>query len=897
MASDAISSLGQQEINEWLSALADVVEHHGDQNAQILINSLQAELGGAVRGSRDYVNTIPVEAQPAYPGDLKMERRIAEIILWNAAVMVVRANRVDGALGGHLATYASASTLYDVLFNQVAHAATEEHGGDCVLVQGHASPGIYARAFLEGRFSEQQVDGFRRELSAGGVSSYPHPHLMPTFWQFPTVSMGLGPIQAVYLARLFKYMDNRGLAKTKNRKVWAFCGDGEMAEPESLGSAVFAVRQQLNNLIFVINCNLQSLDGPVTGNTNIVKEMEGVFGGAGWHVIKVLWGSQWDPLFAKDATGILTKRLNECLDGDFQNFKANDGAYLREHFFGKYPELAALVADYSDHDLMQLTRGGHDFEKVFAAYQDAMAQTDKPTVILTMTVKGYGLGSAGESQNTAHNQKKMTTEQLLAYRDRLNIPVTDEAVEDPPFYHPGPDSEEVKYLKARRDALGGDLPARREKTSVTLPVPSLEDMAKLLEGTGDREISSNMAFVRVLSHLLKDENLKEFVVPIVPDECRTLAMEGLFKKLGIYSSHGQQYEPVDKGQLITFREDEKGQILNEGINEAGAFSSWLAAATSYSHSNTPLIPFYLFYSMFGFQRIGDLAWAAGDLQARGFLLGGLAGRTTLAGEGLQHTDGHALLMAATIPSCKAYDPAYAYEITVIIQDGLRRMLVDQENVYYYLTMMNEKYLHPDMPAGVEEGIVKGLYLLETVKPEKIQKKKSAPKAQLLGSAAILLEVRKAAQWLARDFGVICGVWSATSYSELRRDALACDHYNRHHPEAEAKVPYVTECLDDAMGPVIAASDYMKLVAEQIRAFIPNKAYHVLGTDGYGRSDSRHVLRDFFEVDARYIAFEAVRALVASEDLPAKSLQIAMEKYEIQPDKVDPLDLESIEAQE
>ena len=884
--------LDQQETREWLAALDDVIHHDGPERAQFLIKSLMEHCASAQpmamsQATQDYVNSITSDHQPNYPGDLNTVKRLSDITCWNAVAMVVRANRIDSSLGGHLGTYASAAVLYQVLFDHFAHAPTKEHGGDLVFVQGHASPGIYARALLAGRLSETQLDGFRRELSANGVSSYPHPYTMPDFWQFPTVSMGLGPIQAVYQARLLKYLGHRQMADTKARKVWAFCGDGEMAEPESVASLVFAVRQQLDNLIFVINCNLQGLDGPVTGNTNIAKEMEGVFGGAGWQVIKVLWGSEWDPLFEKDRSGLLIKRMNECLDGDLQSFAAHDGAYLREHFFGKYPELLELVADLSDDDLSQLSRGGHDFEKVHAAYAQAVNQQDRPTVILTMTVKGYGLGSAGEGQNTAHNQKKMSFEQLQAYRDRLHIPLTDEQLEGPDFYIPKKDSDEMQYLQRMGKQQGGWLPARREKATEFMAVPSLHDLDKHLKGTGDKEISSNMAFVRVLSTLLRDANLKDRIVPIVPDECRTLAMEGLFRQLGIYSSRGQQYVPVDQGQLITFREDQTGQILNEGINEAGAFASWIAAGTSYSNNDLPLIPFYLYYSMFGFQRIGDLAWAAGDIHARGFLLGGLAGRTSLAGEGLQHCDGHALLMAATIPSCMAYDPCYGYEMAVIIQDGLRRMIAEQQNVFYYITMMNEKYAHPDMPAGAEEGIVRGMYLLESVAPKKINKKKKPAKAQLLGSGTILLEVRKAAQMLAKDFEVTCDVWSVTSYNELRRNALAVDHHQRHHPKQDSEQSYVTQCLDDTIGPIVAASDYMKLVAEQIRPFIPHKNFTVLGTDGYGRSDTREALREFFEVNAGYIAYSTVVALVADQVLPEKAIAMAMKQYNIDTDKVDP----------
>lgn len=878
------------ETQEWLAALADVLEHDGSERATQLLQVLEqhlAEAGGnpMPRARGRFVNTIPANEQPPYPGNLALEKRLQDYMLWNAAAMVVHANRIDGELGGHLATYASSATLYEVLFQHFAHAPSGTHGGDLVFIQGHASPGTYARAFLEGRLSEAQLQGFRRECSAGGITSYPHPHAMPDFWQFPTVSMGLGPIQAVYQAEMLQYMQHRGLANTQGRKVWAFCGDGEMGEPESLGCLVYAVRQQLDNLIFVINCNLQSLDGPVTGNTSIVKEMEGIFAGAGWHVIKVLWGSTWDKLFAKDTQGVLLERMNQCRDGDWQNFTAHGPAYMREHFFGTSPELSALVSDLSDDDLKQLIRGGHDFEKVYAAYAKAVANTERPTVILAMTVKGYGLGTAGESQNTAHNQKKMSFEQLQAYRDRLNIPLSDAQLEAPSFYKPANDDEAIRYLHAQRQQLGGYLPTRRAQSDA-IPTPDLTAFSQHLEGSGERAISSNMAFVRVLTSLLRDKHLKDRIVPIVPDECRTLAMEGLFRQLGIYSPHGQQYTPVDQGQLITFKEDTKGQLMNSGINEAGAFAAWMAAATSYSQSNVPLVPFYLFYSMFGFQRIGDLAWAAGDIQARGFLLGGLAGRTTLPGEGLQHADGHALLMAATIPSCKAYDPTYGYEIAVIMQDGLRRMLQDQENVFYYLTVMNEKYNHPAMPTGAEEGIIKGMYLLESVTPTKQSKKKRPVKAQLLGSGAILREVRQAAQWLAEDFEVSCDVWSVTSYTELRREAMAIAHAQRHlaNPEQNA---YVTECLDDAIGPVIAASDYMKLVPEQIRTFIPNKRFEVLGTDGYGRSDTRDALRDLFEVDAKHVAFTTIKALVAEGTLGDKMLQKAMEHYGIDPNKADP----------
>lgn len=873
------------ETREWLDALQAVFANDGNERAafllQELMNRANAE-GVKLKSSINtpYRNTIkPHEEQPM-PPDEGIGKRINALIRWNAVAMVVRAGKYAAELGGHIASYASSSTLYETGFNYFFNGPDKVKGGDLLYIQGHSSPGIYARAFLEGRLSEQQLDKFRQEVEVDGLSSYPHPWLMGDFWQFPTVSMGLGPLQAIYQARFLKYLENRGLMHAEGRKVWAFLGDGEMDEPESVGALSIAAREKLDNLIFVVNCNLQRLDGPVRGNGKIIQELEGLFRGAGWNVIKVIWGGRWDPLFARDDTGIMQKRMEECVDGDYQSYKANDGAYVREHFFGQYPELKKLVANMSDDEIWRLNRGGHDPQKVFAAYAQAVKHKGTPTVILAKTIKGYGMGAAGEGQNITHQQKKMTIEQLRAFRDRFSIPISDEKIAEIPFYRPAEDSPEIKYLRKQREALGGYLPARTTDVE-PLKIPALSAFSAITASTGEREISTTMAFVRILSVLLKDKELSARIVPIVPDECRTFGMEGLFRQIGIYSPVGQLYTPVDHEQVMYYREAKDGQILEEGINEAGAFCSWIAAATSYSTNKLAMIPFYIYYSMFGFQRIGDLAWAAGDMQARGFLLGGTAGRTTLAGEGLQHQDGHSHLMASTIPNCVAYDPTYAYELAVIIRDGLYRMYEKQENVFYYITVMNENYTHPEMPAGVEEGILKGMYLLQE------SGKKSKKHVQLLGSGTILREVIKAAQMLHDDFAVTADIWSVTSFNELRRDGLSAERHNRMHPNAKPQQSYVSQQLADRKGPVIAATDYMRLYADQIRPYIA-APYIVLGTDGYGRSDTRERLRHFFEVDAKFVVLAALDALVQQGEMPKSTIVDAMKRYGINSEKEDPV---------
>ena len=779
-----LHDIDPQETQEWLDALDAVIANEGLERAHFLLEKLidDARRSGAnlpFSNVTAYLNTIPTHMQEPHPGDTAIERRIKSLVRWNALAMVVRANKESSELGGHIASFASAATLYDVGLNHFFRAPSHEHGGDLVFMQGHSAPGIYARAYLEGRMNEDQLDKFRQEVDGDGLSSYPHPWLMPDFWQFPTVSMGLGPIMAIYQARFMKYLQDRGVANTADRKVWAFCGDGEMDEPESLGAISLGGREKLDNLVFVINCNLQRLDGPVRGNGKIIQELESVFRGAGWNVIKVIWGGYWDPLLARDKDGLLRKRMEEAVDGDYQNYKSKDGAYVREHFFGKYPELKAMVATMSDEDIWRLNRGGHDPHKVYAAYAAAMKHTGQPTVILTKTVKGYGMGVAGEGQNITHSQKKMDADSLKQFRERFDIPLTDAQVEKAEYYRPARDSEEMVYLQQRRKALGGYLPVRQQ-LAVPLEIPGLDIFKTMLEGSGDRELSTTMAFVRMLTSLARDKKIGKNVVPIVPDEARTFGMEGMFRQLGIYSSVGQLYEPQDKEQVMFYKEDKSGQILEEGINEAGAMSSWIAAATAYSSHGVNMIPFYIYYSMFGFQRIGDLAWAAGDMQARGFLIGGTAGRTTLAGEGLQHQDGHGLLVASTIPNCIAYDPCFAYEMAVIIHDGMRRMMQDQENVYYYVTAMNENYVQPAMPKGVEKGIVKGMY-----RYSEDTAKKGEPKVQLFGSGTILREVIDAAEKLKNDWGVSADVWSVTSYNELAREARDCERWNMLNPEKKA----------------------------------------------------------------------------------------------------------------
>ncbi len=875
------------ETREWLEALESVVEREGPERAAWLLDAItnEAQEQGVYRThlNTPYLNTIAPKDEAAIPGDMFMERRIRSLVRWNALATVMRANMDnDDELGGHIASFASSATLYDVGFNHFFRAPSDENEGDLVFFQGHSAPGVYARAYLEGRISEEQLDNFRREVDGKGLSSYPHPWLMPDFWQFPTVSMGLGPIQAIYQAHIMKYLQNRELIQQDNRKVWAFLGDGEMDEPESLGALALAGREKLDNLVFVVNCNLQRLDGPVRGNGKIIQELEGVFRGAGWNVIKVVWGRLWDPLLEKDSEGLLRRRMEECVDGEYQAYKKNGGAYTREHFFGENPELKKLVEHMSDDDVYRLNRGGHDPFKVYAAYDAAVKHTGRPTVILAKTVKGYATG-AGEAVNKAHQMKKLDLESLKDFRDRFDMPFTDEQLEDVPYYRPAADSAELRYMKEQRDKLGGYMPVRRQKASQQLTIPGLDVFANFLEGSGDREISTTMAFVRMMSTLIKDKQIGERVVPIVPDEARTFGMEGLFRQLGIYSSGGQKYEPEDAGQVMYYREDKKGRILEEGINEAGAMSGWLAAATSYSVHDFTLIPFYIYYSMFGFQRVGDLAWAAGDSQARGFLLGATAGRTTLNGEGLQHQDGHSHLLASTVPNCVSYDPTYSYELAVILQDGLRRMYEDNEKVFYYLTLMNENYVHGAMPEGAEEGIRKGMYLLREGKP----KTKKTPRVQLLGSGTILREVEAAAELLREDFGVAADVWSVTSFNELRREGLRMDRDDMLNPEKDRTLNWVEKCLEGRTGPVIASTDYMRAFADQIRPWV-KAPYSVLGTDGFGRSDSRHKLRHFFEVDRYFVVLAALNALRKEGKVEAAVVKQAIEKYGIDTDKPYPV---------
>ena len=876
-----------QETREWIDALEAVMEREGPDRAHYLLQKLidTARRAGTYlpfSANTAYLNTIPPHMEERSPGDHTLEERIRSYTRWNAMVMVAKANKAEGDLGGHIASFASVGTLFGIGFNHFWHAPTETHGGDLIYFQGHSAPGVYARAYLEGRLSEDQLLNFRRDVDGKGVTSYPHPWLMPDFWQFPTVSMGLGPLQAIYQARFLKYMHARGLANTENRKVWVFCGDGEMDEPESLGAIGMAVREKLDNLIFVVNCNLQRLDGPVRGNGKIVQELEADFRGAGWNVIKLLWGGYWDPLLARDKDGVLQKVMQDTVDGEYQNFKANDGAFVRKNFFGKDPRLLEMVSRMTDADIWRLNRGGHDPNKIYAAYASAVKHKGQPTVILAKTVKGYGMGKIGEGKNTTHQQKKMDLDSIRQMRDRFNIPVPDDKLEDLPFYKPAPDSPEMKYLLERRAALGGFLPQRRRQAFHPLQVPKLEAFEAQLKSSEGREISTTMAFVRILTTLLRDKHLGQKIVPIVPDEARTFGMEGMFRQLGIFSQEGQKYEPVDKDQVMYYREDKAGQVLEEGINEAGAFSSWIAAATAYSTSGVNMIPFYIFYSMFGMQRIGDLAWAAADQRARGFLLGGTAGRTTLNGEGLQHEDGHSHILSSVIPNCVSYDPTFAYEVAVIIQDGLARMVERQEDVYYYITVMNENYEHPAMPKGVEEGILKGMYSLSQ------SSSKSKLRVQLMGSGTILREVIAAAELLEKDWGVGADVWSAPSFTELRREGLGVERWNLLHPEDKPRQSYVEKCLSKRPGPVVVATDYMKAFAEQIRPFIPrDKAYRVLGTDGFGRSDTRAQLRHFFEVNRYWVTIAALKALADQGELKAKTVAEAIAKYGIDPAKPDP----------
>ncbi|MBB5207624.1 pyruvate dehydrogenase (acetyl-transferring), homodimeric type [Chiayiivirga flava] len=883
--------LDPTETREWTESLRAVIDSDGADRAHYLLERMveQTRRAGAFlpfQPTTEYVNTIPPQNEAKSPGDAAMEWRIRSILRWNAMAMVVRANRKPGDLGGHIASFASSATLYDVGFNHFWRAPSDDHPGDLIYSQGHSSPGIYARAFLEGRLTESQLDHFRMEVDGKGISSYPHPWLMPEFWQTPTVSMGLGPISAIYQARNWKYLEGRGLMPKSDRKVWCFLGDGETDEPESLGAISLGGREQLDNLVFVINCNLQRLDGPVRGNGKIIQELEGVFRGAGWNVIKVVWGSYWDPLLARDTNGVLRKLMMETVDGEYQNCKAFGGKYTRENFFNRYPETAAMVANLSDDDIWRLNRGGHDPHKVYAAYDAAVKTKGQPTVILAKTVKGYGMGSAGESLNPTHQTKKLDDDAIRVFRDRFNIPVSDAQLADGqvPFYHPGENSPEVQYMKERRAALGGSLPQRRRKSTQTLEAPKLEVFDRLLKSSGEREISTTMSFVQALNIILRDKQVGPRVVPIVADEARTFGMEGLFRQIGIYAPFGQKYQPVDRDQLMYYREDASGQVLEEGITECGAFSSWMASATSYSTNDLPMLPFYIFYSMFGFQRIGDSAWQAADMRARGFLLGATAGRTTLNGEGLQHEDGHSHLLAGAIPNCRPYDPTFGFEVAVILQHGMQRMLAEQVDEYYYLTLMNENYSHPEMPEGAAEGIIKGMYLLtDAGKP-----KKNELRVQLLGSGTILREVIAAAELLEKEFGVSADIWSCPSFTELRRDGFDAERWNRLHPEDKTqKKAYVTELLEGRSGPVIAATDYVRAYADQIRAFVPQR-YTVLGTDGFGRSDTRANLRRFFEVDRYYIAHAAIAALAQDGKMNAKDVARAIKAFKIDPEKANPV---------
>ncbi|BAP88759.1 pyruvate dehydrogenase subunit E1 [Burkholderiales bacterium GJ-E10] len=882
-----------QETQEWIDALDAVIEQEGPERAHFLLETLmdRARRSGAhipYSANTAYLNTIPPHLEARSPGDAVMEERIRSYIRWNAMAMVVRANRREGELGGHIASYASVGTLMEVGFNHFWRAPTAEHGGDLIYLQGHSSPGVYARAFLEGRITEDQLDHFRREVEGKGVSSYPHPKLMPDFWQFPTVSMGLGPIQGIYQARFLKYLHARGIADTADRKVWVFCGDGEMDEPESMGAIAMAAREKLDNLIFVINCNLQRLDGPVRGNGKIIQELEGAFRGAGWNVVKLLWGSYWDPLLARDKDGLLRKLMEETVDGEYQNYKANDGAYVRKNFFGKYPQLLEMVSRMTDSDIWRLNRGGHDPHKIYAAYAAAVAHAGQPTVILAKTVKGYGMGKVGQAKNPSHQLKKLDADSVREFRDRFRIPVPDDRIDEVPFYLPPADSPEMQYLHERRRALGGYLPQRRRRASESLAIPALDAFSAVLEPTAEgREISTTQAFVRVLTQLVRDKELGPRVVPIIPDEARTFGMEGMFRQLGIFSQQGQLYEPVDRDQVMYYREDKAGQILEEGINEAGAMSSWIAAASSYSTTDRIMLPFYIFYSMFGLQRTGDLAWAAGDLQARGFLLGGTSGRTTLNGEGLQHQDGHSHILASTIPNCVCYDPTFAHEVAVILHDGLRRMMSEQENVWYYITLLNENYAHPGLKKGQEEGILRGMYRLREGAAGS-GKSKAIARVQLLGCGAILREVIAAAEILEHDYKVAADVWSVTSFTELRRDGIDCERWSMLHPLEAARKSYVAQQLEATAGPVIASTDYMRTFADQIRPYIPQgRAYKVLGTDGFGRSDTRTALRGFFEVDRHYVAVAALKALSEEGTVPPAVVAEAIRKFGIDPEKPNP----------
>ena len=877
----AEADLDAVETTEWLEALDAVISHDGpDRARQILTRVIEraqhAGTGTIASLNTAYINTIPTELEPPFPGDPAIERRLRSIVRWNAIAMVVRANKLSSELGGHIASYSSLATLYEVGYNHFWHAPTPEQPGDLVYFQGHSSPGNYARAYLEGRLSEAQLDAFRQEVDGGGLSSYPHPWLMPDFWQFPSVSLGIGAITSIYQARFMKYLQARGIADTSGRKVWTFLGDGEMDEPESMGSIGLAGRERLDNLIWVVNCNLQRLDGPVRGNGKIIQELESDFRGAGWNVIKVIWGGRWDPLLAADTDGALVKVMEVCVDGDYQTFKSRDGAYVREHFFGRDPRLLERVSHMSDEEIWLLNRGGHDQQKVFAAYDAAVKHTGRPTVILAKTIKGYGMGVSGEGQMITHQAKKMTEAALLAFRDRFELPLTDAQVHDAEYYKPPADSPEMEYLHECRAALGGVMPVRRRQAPA-LEAPPLETFSSQLEGTADREISTTMAFVRVLAALLRDKSIGRHIVPIVPDESRTFGMEGLFRQVGIYSPVGQLYQPQDSEQLMFYKEDQHGQILEEGITEAGSISSFIAAGTSYSAHAVQMVPFYIYYSMFGYQRVGDLVWAAGDSRTRGFMLGGTAGRTTLNGEGLQHEDGHSHVLFSVVPNCRAYDPTFGYEVAVIVQDGLRRMVAEQEDAFYYVTLMNENYVHPAMPDGAQEGILRGMYLLSEA-----PKRSKKPCVQLLGSGTILREVMAAAELLERDFDVNADVWSMTSFTELRRDGIAVDRWNMLHPTHTPRQAFVTESLARRRGPVIASTDYIRAFADQIRQWVPGP-YRVLGTDGFGRSDSRQALRRFFEVDRHYVVLAALKELADAGEIDPQRVAEAIEKYEIDPE--------------
>ena len=881
------SDIDPEETQEWIDSINAVITKDGTDRASYLLKKIINEsskegFSQSLTRITPYINTISVESEIKSPGDQNIERRIRSLIRWNAAAMVVKANKKNPELGGHIGTFASAATLYDVGMNHFWRGKNNAFGGDLIYFQGHSAPGMYARAFLEGRFTAKQLNNFRQEVGVDGLSSYPHPWLMPKFWQFPTVSMGLGPILSIYQARFTKYLINRGLLKDEDRKIWTFLGDGEVDEPESLGAISLASREKLDNLIFVVNCNLQRLDGPVRGNGKIIQELEGIFRGAGWNVIKVIWGSYWDQLLAKDKTGLLIKRMNECVDGEYQAFKANDGSYVREKFFGKYPELKNLVSSMTDKDIWKLNRGGHDPHKVYAAYNEASKNKGKPTVILAKTIKGYGMGKSGESINITHQQKKLGEDDLLYYRDRFDIPLTDKQVKNIEFYKPDEKSEEIQYLKERRMKLGGNLP---ERSSFSKPIkkPAKDIFENMLKSSGTKEMSTTMVLVRMLTNLLRDKNIAPRLVPIIPDEARTFGMEGFFRKIGIYAHEGQKYEPEDSEQLSSYREDKKGQVLEEGITETGAMSSFIAAGTSYTNHDLEMIPVYTFYSMFGFQRVMDLIWAAGDSQTRGFLIGATSGRTTLAGEGLQHQDGHSHLLASTIPNCVSYDPTFAYELAIIFREGLKRMHDNQENIFYYLTTMNENYVHPELPKNCEEGILKGMYLFKEFN------NKGKIRVQLLGSGTILREMISAAEILSKDYDIDSDIWSVTSFNELRKDGMEIERKNLLNPSEKPEKSYVEKCLGNRDGPIIAASDYMRSFADQIRPYT-TKAFYSFGTDGYGRSDSRKNLRKFFEVDKAHIVTYALSALAKEQLIPSKHAIKAMKKYNIDKDKPIPTTL-------